>query len=163
MKNAERLVEGTFLALNGDSFFEIDLDYLIGFHSEGRLDRDGGFLLGTIAVSRVPDARNYGVVTIDQVTNRIISFSEKGGSETSTSGGVGLINAGIYVLEPDIFRLIPSAKKVSMEREVFPFLINAEFYLLGCSQDGFFVDIGTPEGYRKYQNHLEEEINDRTE
>lgn len=163
LKNAERYVNGTFLALNGDSYFDIDLGHLIGFHSDEKLDQMGSDLLGTIALTRVPDAQDYGTVTLDDEKKRILSFNEKVLSESTRTDNARLINAGIYVLEPDILNLIPSAKKVSMEKEVFPSLTDTQYYLRGCPLEGFFVDIGTPEGYHKFQNHLEVETNDHEE
>ena len=66
-------------------------------------------------------------------------------AEKSANGGPGVINAGLYVLEPAVLDLIPDRHRVSLERDVFPQLIRSG--LLGLPFDGFFVDIGTPSDY----------------
>ena len=41
---------------------------------------------------------------------------------------VNTINAGTYVIEPDVLDLIPAGKNVSVEREVFPRLVGDGLY-----------------------------------
>jgi NDP-sugar pyrophosphorylase family protein len=162
IKNAEKFVNGTFLTLNGDSFFDIDLSQLIRFHNNQKLNRNGDECLGTIALTEVFDTRDYGKVILDK-EKKILSFNEKVISDSAGIDNACLINAGIYILEPDILKFISSTKKVSLEREVFPSIINMGYYLFGHKLEGFFVDIGTPEGYHKFQSYLEEETHDYQE
>ena len=58
---------------------------------------------------------------------------------------VDTINAGTYVLEPDVVGMIEPDRMVSVEREVFPRLIGAG--LNAMVDDGAWRDIGTPESY----------------
>lgn len=149
LKNAEKLVKGTVLALNGDSYFDIDLDRLIRLH-ESKRARTRRYL-GTIALAEAPDARGYGSVRTNQ-ENRILSFEEKPEeSDASTR-----INAGIYVLEPGILNFVQPLQKMSLEREVFPSVLERGYHLFGYPADGFFVDIGTPRGLRRFQNYIQE-------
>jgi NDP-sugar pyrophosphorylase family protein len=55
------------------------------------------------------------------------------------------VNAGIYVLDSEMVRAIPSGRAVSLEREVFPGWIGRRLY--GYQSRGRFLDIGTPESY----------------
>ena len=57
-----------------------------------------------------------------------------------------LINAGIYVLEPEVLRLVPPGRPVSIERDVFPRLAE-EGSVFGIALDGYWLDVGTPEAY----------------
>jgi NDP-sugar pyrophosphorylase family protein len=155
VKQAEQYVNGTFLTLNGDSFFEMDLNKIIQFHRAQTAGMRQGSYLGTIALTKVQDATNYGLVRLDQ-ENRILTFDEKSAANSTEANGSNQINAGIYVLEPEILSFIPPARKVSIERETFPFVLNKGYCLGGYPAEGFFVDIGTPEGYRMFRNHLEE-------
>jgi mannose-1-phosphate guanylyltransferase len=155
IKRAEQYVNGPFLTLNGDSFFEMDLNEFIQSHkAQTARTRQGGYL-GTIALTKVQDASNYGVVRLDQ-ENRILTFDEKSAANSARVNGSNQINAGIYVLEPEILSFIPPARKVSIEKETFPSILNRGYYLGGYAAEGFFVDIGTPAGYRAFQSHLEE-------
>jgi NDP-sugar pyrophosphorylase family protein len=149
LKNAEKLIKGAFLLLNGDSFFEMNLEELIRFHEIVKLKTDG--FVGSIALTEVPDRSNYGTVELG-VGHSITLFKEKSTEEQ----GRGLINAGIYLLEAEILAQIPSGNKLSLEREVFPPLLNEGFNLAGYPAEGYFVDIGTPEGFFNFEDHLKE-------
>lgn len=182
VKLAERYIKGAFLTMNGDSFFDINLDELRRFHEDSRGKDSRGAsekgsrgeitqsisplpprppaplprYLGTLALTEVHDAGNYGSVSLDQ-ERRILNFVEK---STDLNGSAQLINAGIYVLEPEIFRFIPPDRKVSLERETFPAILAGGYTLGGYPGRGFFVDIGTPAGYYQFQHYLKEKSYD---
>lgn len=124
-----------FVVMNGDSFLEVDLRQLIGFHRE-----HGG--LGTMAVVQVKNAGRYGTVQMD-IEGRVIGFSEKTGREAP-----GMVNAGVYVFDRTVLEHIPEGP-ASLERDVFPRLLNQGLYAL--EQQGMFIDIGTPEDYARAQ------------
>jgi len=137
LKLAQKLIQGeNFLVMNGDSFFDIDLNVLIDFHKTKRATV-------TIALAKVEDPNRYGTVEIDNDA-KIINFIEKGGSKKSR-----LINGGIYLFRHNVLDLIPNGQTVSLEHEIFPKLIGKGFY--GLPFEGYFVDIGIPEDYRRLQ------------
>jgi len=144
VKNAERFINGTFLVLNGDSYLDTDLGRLIQFHSAKVAQYPE--TLGTLALTRVRDASRYGSVRMDP-QDRLLEFVEKVGQ----ANGETLINGGIYILEPPILAHIPRGKAVSIEREIFPALLKENKLLFGYRAEGFFVDIGTPEGYALFR------------
>jgi NDP-sugar pyrophosphorylase family protein len=147
LKNAEKYLNGTFLVLNGDSYFDIDLSKLVQFHNDKKNKSQS--CLGAIALTEVRDARSFGSISLD-AENKILSFQEKiAGSNCSTH-----INAGIYILEPALVNFIPPSQKVSLERETFPMILEKGNLLFGCPSKGFFVDIGTPEGYHLFQRYI---------
>jgi NDP-sugar pyrophosphorylase family protein len=149
LKNAEEFVGGAFLALNGDSYFDLDLEQLIQLHENKRVETKR--YLGTIALAEVTDARDYGSVRIDQ-ENKILSFEEKLEDPSASTR----INAGIYILEPRILSFVQPLKKISLEREIFPFVLESGHHLFGYPADEFFVDIGTPKGLCRFQNYIKE-------
>ncbi len=128
-------IEETFLALNGDSLRAADLDALVAFHRE-RGAR------ATILLTPVPDPTRYGLVRLAN-GGRVSGFLEKPRPEEIDTD---LINAGLYVLEPDVLDLVPPGKAVSIEREVFPRLVE-EGTLHGLALPGYWLDVGTPESY----------------
>lgn len=155
LKHAESHVEGPFLALNGDSYFDANLIDLVRFHQTKQ--QAARTYLGTIALTRVQHANRYGSVRLAP-DNGILAFAEKSASNGASPGAKdAYINAGIYLLKPEIFAHMLAGTKVSIEREVFPALSGGDGSLFGCYLDGFFVDIGTPEGYRKFQEYLKEQ------
>jgi NDP-sugar pyrophosphorylase family protein len=149
LKRAEKHLRGAFLVLNGDSFLDADLGKLMLFHNNAKTG--DGRCLGSIVLTAVPDPRQFGSVRTDQA-NKIVSFDEKiGGSD-----GANQISAGIYLLEPRLLTLIRASKKVSLEREIFPSILEADLHLFGYPADGFFADIGTPSGYRRFQDYVKQ-------
>jgi mannose-1-phosphate guanylyltransferase len=128
-------IEEPFLALNGDSLRETDLDALVAFHRE----RGGR---ATILLTPVEDPSRYGLVRLHD-DGRVRSFLEKPRPEEIDTN---LINAGLYVLEPDVLDLIPAGRPVSIEREVFPQLVE-EGAVHGVALPGYWLDIGTPDAY----------------
>jgi NDP-sugar pyrophosphorylase family protein len=126
-----------FFAMNGDTLTDLDYIRLHDYH-----EVKGG--LATIALTQVPDPSRYGAVELDQQSH-ILRFVEKPprGCEPSK-----LINAGVYVLEPEVLEMIPEGKHVSLETEVFPRLAE-ERKLYGFPSQGFWIDIGVPEDYLK--------------
>jgi mannose-1-phosphate guanylyltransferase len=128
-------LDETFLLLNGDSLREVDLAALVRLHRERQA-------AATILLTRVDDPSRYGLVRIAE-DGRVRGFVEKPDpSEIDTD----LINAGLYVLEPDVVASIPAGRPVSIEREVFPALA-AEERLYATVSEGYWIDVGTVSSY----------------
>ncbi|HYG95635.1 MAG TPA: NDP-sugar synthase [Solirubrobacterales bacterium] len=125
-------LEDRFFALNGDVLADLDLSALAQAHEE-RGAR------ATIAVHPVEDSSAYGLVRRDS-EERVLEFLEKTGEQVP-----GEINAGAYVLERSVLDLIPAGQAVSIEREVFPGLVDDGLY--GRLLEGYWMDIGTPDRY----------------
>jgi len=125
----------SFLVMNGDSFLELAFDPFIRFHRA-----HGG--LASMAVLRVDDSQRYGAVQVDPA-GRVVGFAEKTGTEAP-----GLVSAGVYVFNRDIFDYIPDGT-ASLEREVFPRVLDRGVF--AQEQRGMFIDIGIPEDYARAQ------------
>ena len=143
IKNAAHLVDSAFLVLNGDTYVQGDLWDLIRFH------RDKG-ALATIGLSRAGDPSRSGLVQVDRA-GRVERFIEK----DSVPGDCDTVSAGVYVFEPAILDFIPADRNISLELEVFPHLVEVQAPLYGCTLGGYFVDIGTPEGYQRMREAVE--------
>jgi mannose-1-phosphate guanylyltransferase len=137
IKKAQKLLRNNepFLVLNGDIFEDVNYQEIIEKHRENHAT-------ATIALCKVEDPTRYGVAEM-ATDNRITRFVEKPAKGTAATN---LINAGIYVLNPEIFTLIPKGKKISMEREIFPKLAE-QGKLYGHVIHGLWIDIGKPEEY----------------
>ncbi len=132
---AARGLTETFFAVNGDSLREADLSALAVFHRESGAK-------ATILLTPVEDPTRYGLVRLGP-DGRVQSFLEKPRPEEIDTN---LINAGVYCLEPEVLELIPSGRAVSIEREVFPRLVE-EGSCYGLALPGYWLDVGTPETY----------------
>ena len=137
IKFAEELIgnEKPFLVLNGDILTTIDYSALIKKHKESNA-------IATIALYRVEDPSRYGTVKLTD-KDQITQFIEKAPPGKAPSN---LINAGVYVLDPEIFKYIPAGRPVSIEHEVFPKLAK-EKKLFGYEFSEIWIDIGKTEDY----------------
>jgi len=150
IKKAEKHIgrEAPFIALNGDIFADVDYNEIQKMNNKKRA-------VATMALHRVKDPTRYGVVLLDE-DDHITRFVEKPTRESAPSN---LINAGAYVLSPEIFDYIPEGRTVSMEREVFPKLAE-ENSLCGYVYDGAWIDIGKPEDYLQANRIMLDRLND---
>ncbi|MDE1920917.1 MAG: nucleotidyltransferase family protein [Candidatus Omnitrophica bacterium] len=129
-----------FLAMNGDCFCVIDYLRLIAFHQ-----RQGA--RATLAVTLMPDARDYGTIEVTS-SGTIEAFKEK-----QPAAAAAFINTGTYCFDRDVFSLVATPSKFSIEYDFFPHLVGKGFYAFEV--ENRFVDIGTPERYSWAQEHLE--------
>jgi D-glycero-alpha-D-manno-heptose 1-phosphate guanylyltransferase len=137
LKLAEHLIHGeSFLAMNGDSLFDVPLEELIAFHQavHARV---------SVALASVERRERFGTVEV-QGDGQVVGFREKG----QASAG-GYINGGIYVFQTDVLRGIPADQPVSLEQDVFPGLVGQGLYARAFP--GYFVDIGVPDEYHRIQ------------
>jgi mannose-1-phosphate guanylyltransferase len=102
-----------FLVISGDALTDIDLGAFAASHREA-----GG--IATLAVKKVTDTREYGVVLHDR-DGRITGFQEKPNSEEALSD---LGNCGIYIFEPEIFDYFPERPFADWANDVFPALLE---------------------------------------
>ena len=127
-------LDDRFFALNGDVLTDLDLSALWKMH----IERDARASLGLYPVE---DPTGYGLVDLAG-DGRVLDFHEK---PEPGHAGPGLINAGTYVLDKSAFDDVPEGREVSIEREIFPTLV--ENGLFGLRLDGYWMDIGTPDRY----------------
>ncbi len=102
-----------FLVISGDALTDIDLSAFVARHREA-----GG--IATLAVKKVADTREYGVVLHDR-DGRITGFQEKPDPDEALSD---LGNCGIYIFEPAIFDYFPDRPFVDWANDVFPALLE---------------------------------------
>src|SRR5919112_407113 len=132
--------DDTFVIVSGDALTDVDLGELIAFHKEKEA-------LATIALHRVYDTSEFGVVEVDEGGN-ILGFQEKPAPEEAIST---LANTGIYVLEPRALEYVPEDPFFDFAQDVFPkYLENGERFV-GYQGDFYWSDIGTLEAYRQAQ------------
>ena len=144
IRNAVRAaeVEGRFVVLNGDIYVDFDLGEALEAH-----ERSAARL--TLALSRVADPSPFGVAVVDG-QSRITGFVEKPPPGTAPSD---LVNAGVWVFEPDLVREIPPGA-VRVEETLFPSLVGRGDNVLGYGFDGLWADLGTPARYLELSQEL---------
>jgi mannose-1-phosphate guanylyltransferase len=140
LKNVSDHLDECFIAMNGDCIASLNLKHMLKQHRE-----QGG--IGTIALWPVEDPSAFGVVELDR-SSRVLDFQEKPKREEARSN---LINAGIYIFEPEILDYIGKGV-VSLEREVFPAVLD--YGLFGHKVTGHWTDCGTRENFLAAQRKL---------
>lgn len=127
--------EDRVIVLNGDTFFDVDLDAL-SFTAPV-----------TLALKPMRNFDRYGAVDWDG--ELVMGFHEK------AACAEGLINGGVYALVRSQLDFAFQPKRFSFEKDLLEPLAAAHL-VAGQVQDGYFIDIGIPEDYARAQRELPE-------
>jgi NDP-sugar pyrophosphorylase family protein len=132
VKNAATYLDGAFIVLNGDIFTEMNLAEMYAFHKKNRSK-------ATIALTWVDNPSAFGVVETDK-NYQVKRFIEKPPPGTAATNW---INAGTYILEPEVLDYIPRDQHYMFERGLFPNLLDAGEPVFGYPYRGYWLDMGT--------------------
>lgn len=135
----QKLKDEKFFIINGDTFFDVDLDELVQFHEKHHFDF-------SIILKPMFNFDRYGTVEINDQAE-IIGFLEKEPKEN------GLINGGIYRANRSIEKHFPEQAKFSFEKAFMEKKFK-ELAFGGLVLDNYFIDIGIPEDYSRAQEEL---------
>ncbi len=135
---ASARLDDTFLVISGDALCDIDLARIVDFHREKGA-------AATIGLKSVENPLEFGIVVTDE-DGRIERFLEKPSWGQVFSD---TINTGIYVLEPEVLRHVPTDRPFDFSKELFPLLLEMGRPMYGCVCDGYWQDIGNIDQYRQ--------------
>jgi len=137
----EKCKDELAFVLNGDSFFDVDLEKFYSQHAKQNAQV-------SLALRKVTDAGRYGTIE-KNADNKIVSFKEKSGNTKE-----GIINGGVYIIDKKIYlSSTPANTNFSIEKDFFEKQLNA-LNIYGFEFEGYFIDIGIPEDYTKAQHDL---------
>jgi mannose-1-phosphate guanylyltransferase/phosphomannomutase len=136
VKCAESRLTETFLVISADIITDFDLSRAIDFHKERKA-------AVTIVLTRVTNPLQYGIV-ITEEDGRIVRFLEKPGWGEVFSD---TINTGIYIIEPEVFSLIPPKKNFDFSKNLFPKMLERGDRLFGHVAEGYWKDVGNLDEY----------------
>ncbi|MFH0855102.1 MAG: sugar phosphate nucleotidyltransferase [Candidatus Omnitrophota bacterium] len=137
LKKAGKLIKsGNFFVLNGDSLSKFNPLKMLRYHDKKNAQV-------TVLLKKMDKASQYGRVELDR-NRRIVSYDEK-----IKRSGRCFINAGVYIFNKKILDLMPAKKGFSLEYDFFPSILGEGVF--GFKYSGSFIDIGTPDRYRKAQ------------
>ena len=136
VKNVAEYLDDTFIVCNGDILTDLNISQMIEYHRAKQSTV-------TIALTSVEDPTQYGLVPVDD-KGRVTGFLEKPSWDEVTTD---LVNAGTYVLEPDVLDKVNPGVHCSFERELFPELLEANAPVFGMPTGAYWIDIGTPAKY----------------
>jgi mannose-1-phosphate guanylyltransferase/phosphomannomutase len=126
----------TFLVASADVVTDFDLTRALAFHRQRAA-------LATILLSRVADTSPFGVVQTSD-TGRVRHFTEKPSpGETCTD----TVNAGYYLLQPQVLDLVPPEEPWDFSQDLFPRLLEERAPLYAMAPGGYWRDVGDPVAY----------------
>ena len=134
---SDRLDE-SFLIISGDALCDVDLTELVRGHREKQA-------AVTIGLKSVENPLEFGIVVTDE-EDRVERFLEKPSWSQVFSD---TINTGIYVLEPEVLRHIPTDRPFDFSKELFPLLLEMGRPLYGHVFEGYWQDIGNLDQFRQ--------------
>jgi mannose-1-phosphate guanylyltransferase / phosphomannomutase len=135
---ASDALDETFLVISGDALCDIDLRQIVDFHKE-----KGAAV--TIGLKSVENPLEFGIVVTDE-DGKVERFLEKPSWGQVFSD---TINTGIYVLEPEVLKHIPTDRPYDFSKELFPLLLEMGRPIYGYVCDGYWQDIGNLDQYRQ--------------
>jgi mannose-1-phosphate guanylyltransferase len=130
-----------FVVVYGDLLVSLDLAALIVFHRE----RQG---LMTIALKTTDQPESQGMVEID-ARGRVTRFVEK---PRAWPADARLANAGVYIVEPEVLRLIPADRPSDWGHDIIPRLIADDSPVFARLVPGAVIDIGTHAAYERVRD-----------
>jgi D-glycero-alpha-D-manno-heptose 1-phosphate guanylyltransferase len=133
------------LVLNGDTYYEYDLNMLWS-------KQEFGFGDCTLCLKPMQNFDRFGSVECAK-DGKIISFKEKQFIAN------GLINTGVYAIDRERFLSEKLPQKFSFEKNYLEANVDNHNFL-GVIENNYFIDIGIPEDYAKAQIELKNKLDD---
>ena len=136
--------DDTVVVLSGDVIADVNVKALVEAH------RKSG-AVATMALTEMENVSEFGIVGLDE-SGRITRFKEKPKTPEETFSR--LINAGIYVLEPEALRMVPQGEPYDFAKQLFPAILESGKRLQGVRLEGFWMDVGRPADLLKASHEL---------
>jgi mannose-1-phosphate guanylyltransferase len=150
---SEHLTE-TFVVGSGDSVASFDIGALLASH------RQSGARV-TMALWEVEDPTEFGIVGLSAAhlgeldgqlrEGYIRKFKEKPTAEEAFSN---VINAGLYIIEPEVLALVPEGEKFDFSKQLFPMVLEKGWPMYAKTIDGVWFDVGHPSELIRAQHTL---------
>ena len=136
--------EENVLVVNGDTLFETNNDHLWNEHIKNNS-------ACTLALKPMQDFERYGAVMIND-KHLITAFTDKKPMHK------GLINGGVYLINQKSFNQIDLPEKFSFEKDFLEKYLET-LNIIGIEDNGYFIDIGIPEDFKKANAEIKEKYN----
>lgn len=141
LKYAEKFLDDVFLLLPADTLLDINFNALIDQH---RLFNP----TATMTLIKKQDPSQYGVAVLNG-NQRIIKFVEKPKNFIGNN-----TNAGAIILNKKILNYIQPNKLVSIEKDVYPILVEEGKMQSFVIDETYHLDIGVPERYKQFHEDI---------
>lgn len=135
----KHLLHERFLVLYGDVMLDMDLERLIAFD---RQENSAATLV--VHPNNHPDDSD--LVEVDE-DGTIAAFHPK--PRLPDAHYHNLVNAGVYILSPEVFPYISCGPSLDFGRDILPALLRRGKRLRGYRTTEYLSDMGTPQRWRK--------------
>jgi mannose-1-phosphate guanylyltransferase len=147
-------ITDTVIIGSGDSVASFDVASLLKAHKMNGAK-------ATMALWEVEDPSPFGIVGLSTTPDGEIDgqlregfirrFKEKPAPEEAFSN---VINAGLYILEPEVMELVPDGEKYDFSKNLFPRLLEMGWPMYAQAINGVWFDVGSPQELIRAQNVL---------
>jgi mannose-1-phosphate guanylyltransferase len=154
------LLTETFVVGSGDSVASFDISGLLHAHKQS-----GAKV--TMALWEVEDPSDFGIVGLSESHNGelngdlregyIRKFKEKPSPQEAFSN---VINAGLYIIEPEVLHLVPFGEKFDFSKQLFPLVLEMDWPMYAKTIDGVWFDVGNPMELLNAQSTLVRRMNE---
>ena len=133
LKTAEKFIDDDFVCMYGDSIFNFSLRSMIKQHSIKK-----SFV--TMSLNEHKTTLPYGVIETSK-NGKVVNWNEKPEIKAN-------INMGCYIMNPQVFNLIPKNKPYGMDDVIKKAMKKKEAINSFITKKGF-TDIGNTESYKQ--------------
>ena len=129
--------DGPALVINGDILTEVDFSAMLDFHLEHQAEM-------SVAVRQYVFQVPYGVLECDG--QKVCGLKEKPEYEF-------MVNAGMYILEPSVWELMPKKSRFNMT-DLIEMMMDGDRTVVSFPVLEYWLDVGQPGDYRRAQDDL---------
>ena len=133
LKTAEKFIDDDFVCMYGDSIFNFSLRSMIKQHSIKK-----SFV--TMSLNEYKTTLPYGVIETSK-NGKVVNWNEKPEIKAN-------VNIGCYIMNPQVFNLIPKNKPYGMDDVIKKAMKKKEAVNSFITKKGF-TDIGNKESYKQ--------------
>lgn len=144
LKQLESKLKSRFLVFYGDTIFDIDLARFMSFDAARST-------LGTVFAHPNDHPYDSDLFSAD-ASGKILRFFPK--PHAAGRYYPNLVNAALYILDPEIFKYIPPGRPSDFGRDIFPKIVRAGGALIAYRSPEYIKDMGTPERLAKIRKDL---------
>ena len=138
LKAFKLITEEKALVLNGDTFFDVDIKGLFYFDQLSDV---------CVTLKYITGSSRYNFIESDKDNNLVQVLPKK-------TISTGFVNGGVMVIKREIFDAYSGKENFGLEDYIFSEDKVAKIKVY--KSDGYFIDIGIPQDYKKAQNELKQ-------
>jgi dTDP-glucose pyrophosphorylase len=135
--------DSTLLVINGDILTRLNFQAMLAFHRENTA-------VMTVGVRSFESKIPYGVVNLDGVN--VTGLTEKPVYKA-------FVNAGVYLLEPEVYNIIPRQERIDMT-DVIQRLLEQKRKVVSFPISEYWQDIGQHGDYQKAKDEYGREVSE---